>query len=187
MFLHEVFSNKVYDLLLMTNYDDGDELSYLRQEIFHWLGNYSPTCLCPTMSNLTMLDYTQDGPYEIIRKQMDFLVTKQKFKSFSGIPPNHQSRWYHEAELCICTKCEAYWFVVFEESFCDYYLVRLSKKESDAMLDQPNWPNRQWLKYISDWDNFLKNDFRVWHHQYLAKSYDTYQNVICMQNFDLRY
>jgi hypothetical protein len=185
--LRQTFRDDSYLELTMLDYKDEKELNILANAIYAFLIQFSEQCLCPTFSNNTVLYPFTDRIEKIgFKKQIELLKTTAKFENFSGNHPIHQSRWYHPGELCCCMECKTWWFVIFEESDFDYYLIRLNKEEASFISQFPSWPNKHWPFYLATWKAFLQIEFQRWTNRYIEKQ--TANNAeIFLKNYDLNY
>lgn len=155
--------------LATLDYKDEREIHDLKIAIYEFLIKFPEQCLCPTFPNNTLLyPFTEGSEKIMLEKQIDLLKTTISIENFSGKPPVHQSRWYHPGELCCCSECKTWWFIIFEETEgSDYYLVRLNEEEALLISQSQNWPNELWPGNLKNWKSFESIKFQSWNNLYI--------------------
>lgn len=164
--LYSIFNEPSYDFIMMTDYKDKSDVIQVKHALFDLLTRLPINCLCPTMFSATRFTIESSEVYSVLYK---YLMNLQKIKSlvnFQGQPPINQSSWYCDAELGRCKTCGTVWFLFFEESFCDYHLVRLTQSEFDIMKCEISWPNDKWPERLRSFTNFIDIEFKLWRNIY---------------------
>lgn len=179
----KLFNPNVYEFIVLIDFDDFKETQRLRRMLLDLLRHYPLKCLCPTMPKHTMFSYQRYPDYEPLNKHINSLERKFKIQSFSGEIKNFYNYYYHEAEIVSCNKCGTHWFQIFEESFCDFYMIRLNEEKYNILTNNRFWPNDLWPTPLRNWDEFLKSSFTVWDDMYLAENCGLEQQSFNMKLF----
>lgn len=166
--LRQLMNEESYLELVCIDYNDEKEINHLKVALYNFLIQYPEACLCNTFPDNTLLDpFTEGGERVFLESQIESLKSTKVIEAFSGKPPIPQSQWYHPGKLCHCSECNTWWFVLFEESWVDYYLIRLTKEDVDIISQDSHWPNENWPSRLRNWDAFLKIAFHSWNNLYL--------------------
>jgi hypothetical protein len=170
--LNQVLKEDSFLALVMADYNESEVIADVRNAVFIFLTKFPEPCLCSSFPDKTLLYPFADLETERIAllKQLDILKPIVSIENFSGeirsVISAWPSRWYHSGQLCCCTECKSWWFVIFEESGSDYYLVRLSEEDAWLISQNPSWPNEHWPQNLKNWDIFLRLDFQNWNDLY---------------------
>ena len=129
------------------------KLSGFRELCFNLIKPIKLDCYCAILPSNTLLYRFAAGKYSELNNFIDSLKIINVLNELSGTPPVSSYRRFHQTTTCYCQICNQHYIKLYEESDCDYYLIKQARGEVIKSTNDPMSINKAYKIATACWNS----------------------------------